>query len=65
MQQRAIKLAINRTIEHLLDQAIELEAALDVAEDESRQWLMISDELNDVRQEIAWHIAHEYKQLRL
>jgi len=53
---------LSKTVEQLLEHSVELEAELELHETESPQWLSISNELNDVRQDIGWFIAHEYKQ---
>ena len=63
MQKQTIILTLNHTIICLLNHAIELEEALDLVQDESPQWVAISDELNEVRREIGWRIEYEYKQL--
>jgi len=64
MTKEAVRLPITSTLEDLLEHSIELEKLLEELEAESPSWLAISDELNDVRQEIGWFIAHQYKQIQ-
>jgi len=64
MQNGQVALALIASIEDLLNHAIELEDELELFEEESRQWIDISNELSDTREKIGWSLAQEYKQIQ-